>query len=82
MADQKRVEELEKLLREAELRAESLETRLLEEQQPTDREQQRAVTLDAKLLEEQQRAEREQSRPAYLDTIYRYQVCYLDISIL
>ena len=42
MAGQRRVEELKKLLREAELRAESLETRRLEEQQRAEKERQRA----------------------------------------
>ena len=55
MAGQRRVEELEKLLREAELRAESLETRRLEEQQRAEKERQRAE-------EERQRAEIEQRR--------------------
>ena len=69
MADQGRVEELEKLLREAELRAESSETRRLEAQQRAEKEQQRAeeerhraAALDTQLLEEQQLRLREQRR--------------------
>ncbi|KAL7940092.1 hypothetical protein V8C42DRAFT_364366 [Trichoderma barbatum] len=62
MAERTRVEELEKLLREAELRAES-------ERQRAEREQQRAELADRQRLEEQQRAEsaEEQTRRTTLD---------------
>jgi hypothetical protein len=50
MAERTRVEKLEKLLREAELRAES-------ERQRAEREQLRAELADRQGLEEQQRAE-------------------------
>ena len=55
MAEKRRVEELEKLLREAELRAESSETRRLEAHR-------RAAALDSELLGERERAEKEQRR--------------------
>ncbi|OAQ57866.2 protein kinase-like domain [Pochonia chlamydosporia 170] len=55
MAEQTRVEELERLLREAELRAEASDRQRLEERQ-------RAETAEKERQEERQRAEREQQR--------------------
>lgn len=46
MADRRRVEELERLLRVAELRAEESDKKLLEERQRADREQRRAETSE------------------------------------
>jgi hypothetical protein len=58
MANQKRVEELERLLQEAQLRAEESEQQRLEERQRADREQQRAEQEQrrAEASEEQTRA--------------------------
>ena len=60
MAEQTRVEELERLLREAELRAVTSDRQRLEEQQRAEREQQRAEAAERERREERQRAEREQ----------------------
>ncbi|KAM3518341.1 hypothetical protein NHJ13051_008257 [Beauveria bassiana] len=71
MTDQRSIEKLEKLLKQAELRAEKSEQQRLEEQQRADREQQRAER-------EQQRAEREQRRAEVSEeqtratTLYEY----------
>ncbi|KID82483.1 Protein kinase-like domain protein [Metarhizium guizhouense ARSEF 977] len=69
IAEQTRVEELERLLREAELRAESERRRAESEQQRAEasdkkrlEEQQRAESAERGRQEERQRAEREQQR--------------------
>ncbi|KAH8651722.1 hypothetical protein BGZ61DRAFT_487626 [Ilyonectria robusta] len=62
MAQPRSVEELERLLRQADQRADDAERERQEERQRAEREQQRADEAERERQEERQRAEREQQR--------------------